>query len=157
MKALPFIAFTLVAAATAAAAAYASVSLTLPIWAMFLGWVAYFTRGHSSVDGAVNLACLVLGLGFGMGAAVSLSVLVPALGTLAFAVVVFVVASIVVSLRALPPFNNVLAYFLGLIGFFAAHAEPTLADFSELAASGTLGSVAAWASQRMQSRLVPAH
>jgi hypothetical protein len=33
--------FTVVAAVMAATAAFASATLSLPLWAMFIGWVAY--------------------------------------------------------------------------------------------------------------------
>jgi Protein of unknown function (DUF1097) len=82
---------------------------------MFIGWVAYFTRGHSFKDGMVNLACVVLGIVFGVIAALAIAVLMPRVGSFSFAIVVFGIASIVVSLRAAPVLNNVLAYFLGLI------------------------------------------
>ncbi|MCY1556352.1 hypothetical protein D9M68_930920 [compost metagenome] len=72
---------------------------------------------------------------------------------LALPVVVFVVAMIVVSLRAAPLMNNILGYFLGLIAFFAAHLEPTLESFVHLASASSLGSVAAWISLKLQQRL----
>lgn len=151
-----FATYTVVAAVTAAMAAHASVTLALPIWAMFIGWVAYFTRGHSFKDGVVNLACVVLGVAFGVIAALAISVLMPYAGSLSFAIVVFGIACIVVSLRAVPVLNNVLAYFLGLIGFFAAHVEPTLMALAELSGASALGAFAAWFSQTAQSRLVRA-
>jgi hypothetical protein len=149
-----FVAFTALAAVTAALAAHTSVALAIPIWAMFIGWVAYFTRGHSFKDGMINLACVVLGIGFGVIAALAIAVLMPRVGSFSFAIVVFCTASIVVSLRAAPMLNNVLAYFLGLIGFFAAHVEPTLMAFAELSAASALGAFSAWLSQTAQSKLV---
>jgi hypothetical protein len=149
-----FAAFTALAAVTAAAAAHTSVALALPIWAMFIGWVAYFTRGHSFKDGMVNLACVVLGIVFGVIAALAIAVLMPRVGSFSFAIVVFGIATIVVSLRAAPVLNNVLAYFLGLIGFFAAHVEPTLMALAELSAASALGALSAWLSQTAQSKLV---
>jgi hypothetical protein len=148
-----FARFTAVAAATAAVATFASVALSLPIWAMFLGWVAWFTRGVSVRDGLANLACLLLGIGLGVGAALAAGALLPALGALTFPAVVFFVACIVVSLRAAPVVNNVLCYFLGLIGLFAAHLPPTPATFARLAAAGTLGAAAAAACRALQARL----
>ena len=57
-----FLALTLAAALTAALAAGLSARLALPVWAMFVGWVAFFTRGLTARDGAVNAACVLLGL-----------------------------------------------------------------------------------------------
>jgi hypothetical protein len=148
-----FAGFTAVAATTAAGAAFLSAALAVPVWAMFLGWVAYFTRGHSLRDGALNLACLLLGIAVGIGAATALGLLVPVLGRYALPAVVFAVACVVVSLRAAPLVDNVPCYFLGLIALFAAHRAPTLATFAVLAGAATLGAFAGWLSQRAQARL----
>jgi uncharacterized membrane protein YgaE (UPF0421/DUF939 family) len=66
------------------------------------------------------------------------------MGPFAFGVVVFVVAMIVVTLRIAAPVNNIPAYFLGLITFFAAHVEPGLVAVSELLSVSSLGTFAAW-------------
>lgn len=148
--------FTLVTAAaaiTAAAAAWASTGFGLPVWAMFVGWVAYYSRGHSARDGALNLICLLAGLAIGLLASVAIGALMPRLGTFSVAVVVFAVAMIVVSLRALPWANNIPAYFLGLIAWFAHHAQPTLEAYAELGSAGALGSFAAWFAGSAQKRL----
>ena len=149
-----FIGFTLAAAFTAALAAFASVALALPVWAMFIGWVAYFTRGHSLRDGATNLACVAVGVALGIAAAHSIARLQPVIGTAALPAVVFAVASIVVSLRAAPMVNNLLGYFLGLIAFFASHREPTLATLLHLGAACGLGGLAAWLSARLQAGIL---
>ncbi|WP_199197101.1 DUF1097 domain-containing protein [Ensifer sp. NM-2] len=106
---------TLVAATTAAVAATTSASVGWPVWAMFMGWVAFFTRGHTAREALTSYICLAVGIAIGMAAALALRALMPAMGALAFGPVVFVVAMIVVSLRATAPVNNVPAYFLGLI------------------------------------------
>ena len=129
---------------TAAAAAGLSATLALPVWAMFIGWVAFFTRGITARDGAVNAVCVALGLGFGMAAA---------LGALALPLVVFAVAVVVVSLRAAPVLDNILCYFLGLIAFFASHQPPSLAAFAGLASAVVLGSLAAWTAHALQQRI----
>lgn len=145
--------FSLIAAVTAAGAAYMSSALALSVSAMFIGWVAYFTRGLSVRDGAANLACLMLGVGFGMFAALALAELRPLLGMGAIAGVVFAVALVVVSLRSVPVLNNILAYFLGLISFFAAHREPSLLVFAELSGAAAIGTLAGWLCHLGQARL----
>ncbi|WP_426129234.1 DUF1097 domain-containing protein [Pararhizobium sp. PWRC1-1] len=149
-----FTILTLAAALTAAIAATASASLGWPVWAMFMGWVAFFVRGHSASDAFFSYLCLVIGIAFGVGAAAAVGALIPLIGPLAFGPVVFVVAIVVVSLRALPPVNNVPAYFLGLITLFAAHLEPGILAFSELAAVSGLGSFAAWIAHKLQTKIM---
>jgi hypothetical protein len=148
-----FNAITAIAAATAAAAAEASLTMGLPVWAMFIGWVAFFSRGHSVRDGLINYSGVLAGVIFGMIAATAIAALSPLVGKVALPMVVFIVAMGVVSLRAIPLMNNVLAYFLGLIAFFAAHLEPSLDTLMRLGGASAIGSVAAWVSLKMQQRL----
>lgn len=150
MKQVQFNAITAVAAVTAAAAAAASLALELPVWAMFIGWVAFFSRGHSFRDGLVNYGSVLAGLMIGMAAATAIAALSPSIGKMALPLVVFVVAMGVVSLRAIPVMNNVLSYFLGLIAFFAAHMEPSLETGVRLGGASGIGSLAAWLSLKLQ-------
>lgn len=150
---LMFTLFTAAAAATAALAAGSSLLLSLPVWAMFVGWVAFFSRGLTLRDGLVNLGCVLMGIVFGMGAALSIGALSPTFGLFALPIVVFVVAMVVVSLRATRTMNNIVAYFLGLIAYFAAHLAPSLESFLELGGAASLGSFAGWLSHAIQRRL----
>jgi hypothetical protein len=140
---------TAVAAGTAAVAAYTSVSAGLPIWAMFMGWVAYFTRKPSAREGLMSFICFAIGLTFGAVAATVMGFLVPKLGTIAIPLVVFSTAMVVITMRGLPILNNLLGYFLGLIGFFASHLAPELASIAQLGAASALGAVAGWTAQKL--------
>jgi hypothetical protein len=150
---LRFTAITAVAALTAAVAATTSASLGWPVWAMFMGWVAFFTKGNSVREARYSYLCLAAGIVMGTGAVLSVGALMPLLGSLSFGVVVFVVAMIVVTLRAAAPVNNIPAYFLGLITFFAAHLEPSLVALSELLSVSGLGTFAAWIAHRFQHKI----
>jgi len=143
---------TAITATTAAVAAGTSGMLTLPVWAMFVGWVAFFSRGLTLRDGLANLGCVLLGIVFGMLAARSIAALAPILGVWALPAVVFVVAMVVVSLRAVPVMNNLVSYFLGLITYFASHLEPSLETFAELGGASSLGAFAGWFSHAVQQR-----
>jgi hypothetical protein len=65
---LQFTAITAAAALTAAIAATTSASLGWPVWAMFMGWVAFFTRGHSAKEASYSYLCLAAGIVMGTGA-----------------------------------------------------------------------------------------
>lgn len=145
---------TLIAATIAALAATTSAGLGWPVWAMFIGWVAFFTGGHSGKGALRSYGCVVIGLSLGAIAALVVGTLMPMIDYFAFGLVVFVVAILVVSLRAAPFLNNIPAYFLGLIAFFAAHLPPSLLSVIELAAVSGLGMVAAWAAHRLQQRAI---
>jgi len=141
---------------TAATAAFASATLSLPLWAMFIGWVAYFTRRPSARDGLASLTCLVLGLALGIGASLAIAALMPKFGVASIPIAVFIVATIVMSLRVVPIANNILSYFLGLIGYFASRQEAALSSFVELGATFALGSFGAWIANAIQSRPIRA-
>jgi len=57
-----------------------------------------------------------------------------------------------VSLRGLPAMNNLLAYFLGLVTWFAAHLEPTVASWLHLFVATAIGSAAGWIAHRLPAR-----
>lgn len=154
---------TVVESVITALAASAAVLSELPIWAMFVGWIAYFTRGLDLRHGLINLGCVMIGLCLGIGAASVLGSLGRPPGLGEQAAVVFGVALIVLSLRFLPVFNNLLGFFLGLVAWFAAHLPPGAAGLMTLAGAATLGSLAGWIAHSLQRRLAhpagagPAH
>lgn len=148
-----FVAVSAAAATVAATAAYVSGLASVPVWAMFVGWVAFYSRGHSAREGVANLLCLGLGMVIGLGAISAVGAFGPQLGSAALPLVVLVVALLVVSLRGVPVLNNILGYFLGVITMFAAHAEPGISAFMTFGSAGALGGFAAWLARVWQGRI----
>jgi hypothetical protein len=145
---------TVVAAVTAAAAAAGSLALSLPVWAMFVGWIAFFTRGLTTRSTFENLGCVGLGMTFGMLAALAIPPVASLTGPgLALPIVVFIVALFVVALRGLPVMNNLVAYFLGLVAWFAGHLEPSLENLLQLFGASTIGSAAGWVAHRLPAQM----
>jgi hypothetical protein len=145
---------TLIAAVTAACAAAISLSLALPVWAMFIGWIAFYTRGLNTRGAFENLACVGIGLVTGALASTAIPLVAAVTGpALALPLVVLVVASFVVSLRGLPVMSNLLAYFLGLVAWFAAHLEPGISSALTLFSAAAIGSLAGWISLRLPARV----
>jgi hypothetical protein len=142
-------------AVASAAASLSALLLEVPVWAMFVGWIALFSRGGQLRQGLISLACVVAGLVFGMAAASALAALGPHLGAASVGVVMFAVAMLVVSLRRLPVFNNLLGFFLGLAVWFAAHQPASLATYAELAIAATVGTLAGWLASRVHHRWTP--
>ncbi|GGJ85119.1 DUF1097 domain-containing protein [Pseudomonas matsuisoli] len=136
-------------AVAALAATFSALIAGWPIWAMFIGWISFFTRAPSLRQGAINLACTLTGLVLGMAAGVATEVLSPTLGPLTVMPVVFVVAVLVLSMRRLAVFNNLLAFFLGLVSYFASHLPPTFLTFFELGGAAVLGALAALLASRL--------
>ncbi len=148
-----FHALTLITAAVAAGATFATIVLGIPTWAAFLGWVGYSVSGPTTREGVANLISFLLGLAFGMGTGFSIELLTPALGTAATPLLIFGVTVLVMSLRKLTPINNPLAYFLGLITFFASAQMPSISLLTMLAPAGALGAFSAWLGSFLDSRL----
>jgi len=151
------LAFTAIAAIGATAAAVASLQLGWAPWAMFIGWVAYFTRPTSWREGAATGLCLWLGIVMGALATLALGAMMPVAGNpaLALGLVVFPVAFLVVSMRMIPGVDNLLAWFLGMIAFFAAHPELSIIAILELGGAGSLGILTGRLVQVAQARLLP--
>jgi hypothetical protein len=99
---------------------------------------------------------LLLGLELGIGAPLASGTLMPKIGVASLAIVVFVVATIVMSLRVILIANNTLSYFLGLIGDFASQQEPALSTFVELGATFAAGSFVALIFNAIGSQLTRA-
>ena len=144
---------TVVESLVAATAATVAILAEVPIWAMFVGWIAYFTRGLDLGNGLVNYGCVLIGVMLGLAAAAVLEALGGPPAILETAAVVFGVALVVLSLRFLPVFDNLLGFFLGLVAWFAAHLPVSAAAFATLAVAGALGSGAGWFAHRLQLRL----
>jgi hypothetical protein len=121
------------------AATLCATLLNVPVWAMFIGWIAFFTRGVSTRDCAINMTCVLIGLGIGITAGLAGRALEPALGVWSITLVVLMATMVVLSLQVLPVINNVLAFFLGLVCFFASHLPPSLDTFVELGTASALG------------------
>jgi len=145
---------TLITATIAATAAAATLMISLPVWAMFIGWIAFFTRGLSGRSAVENLGCVGIGMCIGVVA----SLVIQQLGTLvgqsvALPIVVFLVALLVVALRGLPMMNNLLGYFLGLVAWFAAHLAPSAENLLQLFSASTIGSIAGWIAYQLSGRI----
>ncbi|NYF19464.1 hypothetical protein HDC36_000901 [Xanthomonas sp. JAI131] len=125
------------------AATVSTLVLEVPVWAMFVGWISYFTRGVNLRQGLINLTCVFVGLGLGIAAGAATQVLTPHLGSATLTAVVFAVSVLVLSLRHLPVFNNLLGFFLGLVAFFASHKPPSWSAFTELGLAAAVGAAAA--------------
>ncbi|AFT71049.1 hypothetical protein B5T_02781 [Alloalcanivorax dieselolei B5] len=124
------------------AATFSALALELPIWAMFIGWIAFFTRGLNLKAGLINLGCVLMGLVLGIGAAHLQGALGPHLGAYAISAVVLAITAVALSLARVPVFNNLLGFFLGLVSYFASHLPPTLGSFASLGVAAAIGATA---------------
>ena len=128
-----------ISVAAAGAATISALLIDVPVWATFIGWIAFFTRPLSARDGAISLACLLIGLLIGIAAGVAGPALAPYLGDATITVLVLIATFLLLTLGLLPVINNVLAFFMGLVCYFASHLPPALDTFIELGMAMTLG------------------
>lgn len=133
-------------------AATLCVLIGIPVSAMFIGWIAFFTRGITARDGLINLGCLLIGVAIGIAAGTASELLAPHLGMLTITPVALLITVIVLSMRGLPVFNNLLSLFLGVVSFFASHMPTTLATFLELSLACALGVLAGLLASKVQKQ-----
>lgn len=149
---MQFVLYTVIAAAVASLAAWSSEALALEVWIMFAGFIAWFTRPTSLRDGLYSIICLWLGMALGALSYVATAALMPSLGALGLPLVVFVLAIVIVGLRTTSVVNNMLAWFLGMVTFFAADMEVSLEPLLELGSASAIGGFAGWACQALNRR-----
>jgi hypothetical protein len=147
-----FALWTLIAAAVAATAAWASAALALEVWVMFAGFIAWFTRPATRADGSAALLCLWLGVGLGALSHLATVFLMPELGHLALPLVVFAVAILIVGLRTHRILGNMLAWFLGLVTFFAAEPVLAAAPLLTIVVTSAIGGLAGYTCQALNRR-----
>jgi hypothetical protein len=145
---------TLTAASLACIGSMIALFFSLPVWTMFIGWIAFFSKGLNIRSAIENLGCLWIGFILGSIASIVIHLLTPLFGILvALPATVFAIALVVVSLRGLPILNNLVCYFLGLVTWFAAHLEPQISNLMLLASSATIGTTAGYIAHRIPSAL----
>lgn len=150
---LRFHAATLAVAVVAGLATFGTFTVSLAAPAMFLGWIAFAISGTTIRQGVADIASFVLGVAFGIGTALVINLLTPALGSAATPLAVTGIVVLVLSLRKMAPFNNALAYFLGLTSFFYSALPPAGASFAVLATAGIIGAGSAALAGLLQARL----
>ena len=148
-----FKAFVGLSAVAALVATISALLIDVPVWAAFIGWIAFFSRGITARDGAINLTCVLIGLLIGMAAALASAALTPYMGGLTIAPVVLIATFLLLSLGLLPVINNLTGFFLGLVCYFASHLPPTLGTFVELAMAVALGVFGALVASLVQKYL----
>ncbi|MBR0642696.1 DUF1097 domain-containing protein [Roseomonas hellenica] len=147
-----FILWTLIASVVAAFAAWLSAAFSLEVWVMFAGFIAWFTRPTSLKNSTAAMLCLWLGIAIGAMAHIVTGALVPSLGHMALPVVVFLAANVIVGLRSHGILGNMLAWFLGMVTYFAAELDLAAASFMHLAFATTIGGLAGYTCQALNRR-----
>jgi hypothetical protein len=147
-----FVLWTLIASVVAAFAAWLSAALQLEVWVMFAGFIAWFTRPTSLKNSVAAMICLWLGIAIGAVSHIVTGALIPSLDHLALPAVVFLVAILIVGLRTNDILGNMLAWFLGMVTYFAAEFDLAAASFVHLAFATGIGGLAGYSCQALNRR-----
>ncbi|MBY8820744.1 DUF1097 domain-containing protein [Sphingomonas colocasiae] len=131
-------------AVTALVAAVSSVicaRLGIPVWSMFIGWIAFVAGGMSARTAAPTFVCAILGLVLGFVGASIIGGGAAALGgDIALLLGVFVIVFAALLAQFVPFASLVVCYFIGMTTFFASGLPPT-APTALVLGSGLLAGV----------------
>ena len=128
-------------------------ALGLYSWVLFLSWVAYFVLGQTIQDGFLSWIQILMGMTIGTGLVLSSSALEPYFGQWALVALVFVVATSLTFLERRKPFDNVPAYYVGMIMLFASGLPPSVATFFDLVVPVTIGLSLGWATVTLRAKV----
>ena len=148
-----FTAVTLIGAAMAAGVAWTASALSLAVWTMFTGFIAWYSRPTSTFQSVCSMICLWLGMGLAPLSFAAGRLAAPLLGPLTLPVSVFAVTFLVVALRTTKVVDNMLCWFLGFVTFSAAGRPPVAGTFADLILASAIGGAAGWVCQVL-SKLV---
>lgn len=125
-------------AVTALVAAISSVicaRLEIPVWVMFIGWIAFVAGGMNSKTAVPAYVSAILGVILGFIGTLIISNGAAGIGAdLALLVGVFVIVFAALLAQWLPFANLVVCYFVGMTTFFASGLPPGLSTGLPLAA-----------------------
>ena len=101
--------------------------LEIPVWTMFIGWIAFVAGGMSTKSAAPTFVCAILGIVLGFVGAAIIGDGAAVLGAnLALLAGVFVIVFAALLAQHLPFASLVVCYFIGMTTFFASGLPPQL-------------------------------
>jgi hypothetical protein len=131
-------------------------AMNLAPWLMFLGWSTYVTGNGSVKAGWSAVSCALLGVPLGIGGALFLGAIAPALGPFALMLVVFLLAGFAVLSTVTPPLNSPVGWFLGLLGYFGSQMKPEVASLYPVMAPILIGAISGWVAGLVAAKIAAA-
>lgn len=130
-----------IVALVAAVSSVICARLEIPVWTMFIGWIAFVAGGMSAKTAAPTYVCAILGVILGFIGAAIIGGGAAAMGAdIALLVGVFVIVFAALLGQFLPFANLVVCYFIGMTTFFASGLPP-VAPTGLLLGAGLLAGV----------------
>lgn len=116
-----------VVALVAAVSSVLCAHLAVPVWTMFIGWIAFVAGGMSAKTAAPTFVCAILGVILGFIGAAIIGGGAASLGAdLALLIGVFVIVFAALLAQYLPFASLVVCYFIGMTTFFASGLPPAV-------------------------------
>lgn len=130
-----------VIALVAAVSSVICARLSIPVWSMFIGWIAFVAGGMSARTAAPTYVCAILGLLLGFVGAAIIGGGAASMGAdVALLVGVFVIVFAALLAQFIPFASLVVCYFIGMTTFFASGLPP-VAETAIVLGSGLLAGV----------------
>lgn len=146
-----------VVALVAAVSSVICARLQVPVWTMFIGWIAFVAGGMSSKTALPTFVCAVLGVLLGLLGAFIIGNGTAALGgDVALLVGVFVIVFAALLAQGLPFANLVICYFIGMTTFFASNLPLQFSTALLLAAGLFAGVVSGLVAVTISARITRA-
>lgn len=115
----------IILALVAAVSSVICARLSIPVWTMFIGWIAFVAGGMRASTAAPTFVSAVLGVVLGIVGALIITGSAAAIGAdLALLVAVFVIVLLALLAQYVPFANVVVCYFIGMTTFFASALPP---------------------------------
>ena len=92
-----------------------------PTWVMFIAWVSYYIFGKTWRSSVISFVQILLGVSMGLLIQLTTAFLRNLTGNLSLPVSVFFFIGSMPYIMKVKTFNNIPAWFLGLIVFFGIH------------------------------------
>ena len=125
--------------------------LGLTSWVLFIVWTAYGLFGDHIRSGVKMYLSYLVGILCGFSAAFVNGQLEPQLGLLSFPLVILTVTALLTFLEGSRPLDDVPAYYLGAITFFASGLSVSAPSFLALLYPSALGVVFGWATYTLRT------
>jgi hypothetical protein len=129
----------LVVGIVAAFAIFTSNQLTIPAWVIFVGWVSYFVFVTNIKESFLCFFHLVVGLFLAASVMICAKYLNVHFPNIALLIIVFVLAASLTFFESFKHFNNIPAYYIGMIVLFASAKPPILSVLFELSYTIAIG------------------
>jgi hypothetical protein len=121
-----------------------SFALAWPTWVMFIAYVSYYIFGRNLRNSFSAFFQIVLGVAMGVFIQLTGTFLGAYIGQFGFPVAVFIFIGLLPLIALSKNFNNIPAWFLGLIIFFGIHPAIAPIPLSQLAIPIVAGFIFAW-------------